>query len=121
MIIWGWNKKTRKVIGTIGMQMCKFCNIQSLWQLCIVRTWFTLFFIPIIPYGKSYQISCPGCNSYYELTKEQFSDLKARLAAGETAPNAPPASDVADSEKYQGKTETQINYLKAMEEAQRED
>lgn len=119
-ILWGWGKQTRKVVGTVGSRMCNFCNVQSLWQLCIVRTWFTLFFIPIIPYAKSYQISCPNCKSYLALSKEQFVELKARLESGANVPAAGVPA-VADAGKYAGKTETQINYLKAMEEADRKE
>jgi len=48
-VIWGWGKQTRKVVGKVGNRMCNYCNVESIWQLVIVRTWFTLFFIPIIP------------------------------------------------------------------------
>ncbi len=114
-IIWGFGKRTRKVVGKVGARMCNYCNREGVWQLVIVRTWFTLFFIPIIPYGKSYQISCPNCKSFFELSKEQFESLRDQTASASGVPA------FADAGKYQGKTETQINYLKAMEEAERKE
>lgn len=81
MIIWGWGKQTRKVIGNVFRKNCSHCNTEQMWQLCLIRTWFTLFFIPVIPYAKSYQIACPSCKSYVEITKEVFEDLKSKLVA----------------------------------------
>ncbi|SHJ08013.1 hypothetical protein SAMN02745163_01257 [Clostridium cavendishii DSM 21758] len=115
MIIWGWGKTTRKIIGAVFEHACTYCNRTDVWRLCIVRTWFTLFFIPIIPYRKKYCILCPHCGSYIELTQEQFEKIKMDISVSNTNEDAIP-----DSVKYAGKTETQINYLKQMEEYNRE-
>mgnify|MGYP001026063162 CR=1 FL=1 len=109
MIIWGWGKQTRKKIGNFAHRACSYCNTASIWQLCLVRTWFTLFFIPIIPYAKSYQISCPNCKSYIAISKEDFMKLKEEIQSGKRE------AEIIEAMKYEGKTETQINYLKAME------
>lgn len=117
MIIWGFGKTTRKVIGQVFQNMCSYCNSTEVWQLCIMRTWFTLFFIPIIPYKTQYCISCPKCGSYMELTKEQFEKIQQEMAnASSTVASDFISEPVDDSVKYAGKTETQINYLKQMEE-----
>lgn len=107
MIIWGWGKTTKRIIGQVFQNTCSYCNTTTIWQLCIVRTWFTLFFIPIIPYRTKYCIACPNCGSYMELTKEKFEEVKLNLSG----------TTVSDEFKYAGKTETQINFLKQMEEA----
>lgn len=109
MIIYGWDKKTRKVIGKFAHRSCTYCNTDSVWVLCLVRTWFTLFFIPIIPYAKSYQISCPNCKSYITISKEDFMKLKEEIQSGKRE------ADIIESMKYKGKSDTQINYLEAME------
>ena len=67
-IIFGFGKRTRKVVGVVGSRTCNYCNTYAEWQLCILRTWFTLFFIPIIPYGKSYNIVSP-------LSRHDFQNL----------------------------------------------
>ena len=117
MIIWGWGKVTKKFIGDVFERTCSYCNQTTVWQLCIRRTWFTLFFIPIIPYAKSYQATCPSCGSYVELTKEQFEKAKSELEG--TNVYGTSGNNVEDSIKYAGKTETQINYLKHMEELEK--
>lgn len=120
-VIWGFGKVTRKIIGGVSNHTCTYCNQTSMWNLCVVRTWFTLFFIPIIPYKTSYQIACPNCNSFVELTKEQFIELKNSIENKTPVSNFSDISNTADASnqnddlKYQGKTETQINYLKEME------
>ena len=91
---------------------CNYCNSTHMWQLCKNRTWFTLFFIPIIPYNTHYSISCPNCNSYIEITAQQFSTMKAEMEASGNINSA----DALDSLKYAGKNAVQINYLKEMEE-----
>ena len=79
MIIWGFGKTIKKVIGAIMRRQCQYCNRDSIWELCIVRTWFTLFFIPVIPYKSKYCVVCPNCDSYIELDKDKFLELKAHL------------------------------------------
>jgi hypothetical protein len=113
MIIWGWGKVTKKVIGRLMVRQCSHCNSVTAWELCLVRTWFTLFFIPIIPYSKKYCVVCSNCGSYIALNKEQYLKYKEALQSGNFGSEEP------DSIKYNGKTETQINYLKQMEEANR--
>lgn len=114
MIIWGWGKVTKKILGPVLENSCNYCNSNHIWNLCVIRTWFTLFFIPIIPYKKRYCIACPNCWSYIELTEEEFEKMKLAITTGASASNN--INPVKDSLKYQGKTETQINYLKQMEE-----
>lgn len=107
MIIWGWGKVTKKFFGAVMQKQCGYCNNISNWQLCIMRTWFTLFFIPVIPYSKKYGIVCPNCGAYIEISKAEFDRIKMELQ-GEKG---------IDDYKYQGKNETQVNFLKTMEEA----
>jgi hypothetical protein len=35
------------------------------------RTWFTLFFIPVLPYDNSHFLVCPICSNARQLTKAQ--------------------------------------------------
>ncbi|ERI91738.1 hypothetical protein HMPREF1982_02781 [Clostridiales bacterium oral taxon 876 str. F0540] len=116
MIIWGWGKVTKKIIGPVFQRSCSYCNSTETWNLCIVRTWFTLFFIPIIPYRKKYCIACPNCWSYIELTEEQFEEMKLAISSKTDNGGSISQTYADDNSKYAGKTETQINYLKQMEE-----
>jgi hypothetical protein len=113
MIIWGWGKVTKQVVGSVFERTCNYCNRTEVWKLYVMRTWFTLFFIPIIPYSKKYCIGCPKCGSYMELAAEEFEKIKLEISGNS---NITSIGVVEDSVKYAGKTETQISYLKQMEE-----
>jgi len=114
-IIWGWGRKTRKVIGDVSVRTCLRCGTEAVWELCIIRTWFTIFFIPVFPCSKTYCISCPKCRSYMEISREQFKQLQDQIISGAAR------EKVNEELKYCGKTETQINYLKQMKEISRSD
>jgi len=116
MIIWGWGKTTKKYFGQVFERLCTYCHRTEDWQLCIVRTWFTLFFIPLIPYRTLYCVVCPSCGSYCELKKEEFEQMKIDLLNASRTGDINNINVVEDNLKYSGKTENQINYLKEMEE-----
>ena len=74
-IIWGWGKKTIKKYGQdIEQYACGNCGNAIFYELFKVRTWFTLFFIPMIPYSTKYLYLCPICQKGYELQKEAFNE-----------------------------------------------
>lgn len=108
MIIFGWGHVTKRFFGIVSTHHCERCGQASGWQLCVMRTWFTLFFIPVIPYETVYCMVCERCGGYVALEKERFEELKAALQQGED-----------EALKYAGKTPTQIAYLKGQEEARR--
>ena len=88
---------------------CARCNNQVDKELIKATSYFTLFFVPLIPYGTKHLLVCPICRDSAELSKEEFE----RMAGGlEPYP-------VAQEQAYAGKTPTQINYLKQMEEYER--
>ena len=112
-IIWGFGHRTVKKYGQAAAAICGRCNNNVNRELVKITNWFTLFFIPIIPYKTRYYLSCPICGEAMELSKEEFFELAGI--------ESKPATDIqtrgkSSVDSYQGKTETQINYLKQMEE-----
>ena len=61
-ILFGFGKRTVKYLGSAGIQVCPNCGNQREWSHLRIRTWFTLFFIPIIPYSTRTVALCPVCN-----------------------------------------------------------
>ena len=85
---------------------CTRCNNHVNKELVKATSYFTLFFVPVIPYSTKYLLVCPICNDTYEMSKEEFNRMTEGVA--------PPP--VFRPQEFAGKTPTQINYLKQMEE-----
>lgn len=76
MIIFGWGKKTVKDYGDTLPLECGNCNNKVYYKLVTVTTWFTLFFVPIIPYDTKNLLMCGICKAGIELTREKFERAK---------------------------------------------
>lgn len=76
MIIFGWGYQTIKNIGPAFKRLCSHCNNEQYWNLNRIITWFTLFFIPLIPYKVQNHLSCPVCQYGLSLTLDQISKIK---------------------------------------------
>lgn len=136
-ILFGWGRYTVKNHGPVETYHCEHCNNDKYWNLYTRRTWFTLFFIPIIPYSSEHLLLCPICNYGVKVDKEKFNDLKAiaecnyelmhnkitdeehagrikKITAGGLKGN------LVEEERFKGKTDTQRNYIKEMQEFEKE-
>ncbi|MFZ5969322.1 MAG: zinc ribbon domain-containing protein [Bacillota bacterium] len=124
MIIFGWGHRTVKNFGTASRKYCHHCHNEKPWELLKVTTWFTLFFIPIIPYKKQYLMICPICRSFMELEKQEFEDLQGTASYDydeyDEMDSPADSTDYDESFDMAGKTETQMNYLKQIREYEEE-
>ncbi|AMM19339.1 hypothetical protein AX769_03320 [Frondihabitans sp. PAMC 28766] len=69
MIIFG-SRTTSKVVALL-IFVCAVCHQKAGQRLVRRRTWFTLFFAPIFPFGHgSYSVACAYCGNAYGLTRE---------------------------------------------------
>jgi hypothetical protein len=59
--IFGFGKRTINYLGSAGLHVCPNCHNRAEWSRLRIRTWFTLFFIPVIPYRTRYVTMCPVC------------------------------------------------------------
>ncbi|OGJ55213.1 hypothetical protein A2880_02790 [Candidatus Peribacteria bacterium RIFCSPHIGHO2_01_FULL_49_38] len=76
MIIFGWNHQTIWVLGSVFKQMCDHCHNEDYWVLMRRTTWFTLFFIPVIPYRTEWMLLCPVCKYGLELNSDQLAKVR---------------------------------------------
>ena len=76
MIIFGWGHQTIWVIGPAFQRMCDHCHNEEHWVLMRRTTWFTLFWIPVIPYKTERLLLCPTCKYGLELDSAQFEKLR---------------------------------------------
>lgn len=70
LIIWGF-RDIDKELGPVDYLHCSRCNNDSTWRLQRETSWFTLFFIPIIPYRRKYYVYCPVCHWVTEVPKAE--------------------------------------------------
>jgi hypothetical protein len=75
MLIFGWGRVTYKRFLLEGHTQCGVCNNTIEIILTRATTWFTLFFIPVIPYRKEYYFECPICRSAAMIPREQYDAL----------------------------------------------
>ena len=114
LILWGFGHKTTKILGVLPESLCGRCNNRTARKIMKLTSWFTLFFIPIIPYRRQYLLVCPICGQAQPLTKAEFDSLAGEGENGRLSFGQQPAL-TPDEIKYAGKTPTQIAFLKHME------
>ncbi|HEX9058852.1 MAG TPA: zinc-ribbon domain-containing protein [Clostridia bacterium] len=66
LIIYGWGRKTTKDYGPAYMVKCGNCRNDTFYNLVRIRKWFTLFYIPVIPYSSEYYLVCHHCSAIYQ-------------------------------------------------------
>lgn len=75
-ILFGWGHQTTKIFGFTIKNLCSNCNNEEYWVLQRTITWFTLFFIPVIPYSFKYFLYCPICERGIYLDHNQVQTFK---------------------------------------------
>lgn len=72
---WGFVTKSQKGFFPIGCSKCKVFL-----QVVKVTKWFTLFFIPVIPYSRELFLYCEKCDSFYgPFTEDELLRMKLDL------------------------------------------
>lgn len=73
----------RSMVRTLAMATftCRTTNQPAAHRLFRSTRWFTLFFIPVIPVGRRYVLTCTACGQSYKVTKENASEIVAKAEA----------------------------------------
>jgi hypothetical protein len=77
-IIFGLKRKAHR-LATI-FAMCVACQTPAAQVLLSVRTYFSLFFIPVIPVGTKYRTTCTMCGALTIVSAEYADRLMATAA-----------------------------------------
>lgn len=101
-VLFGFGKRTTKELGETSKIRCGRCGNVRPWQYKKYTTWFTLFFVPVIPYQNQYVKECPICKAALKVDKDEASGKIESIDGGI------PETD--------GLTEVQRNYRKQMED-----
>jgi hypothetical protein len=69
MILFGYRQTVKELARF--MAQCRSCGMQG-WQVVFrVLTWFTLFFIPVLPLWLSRKQQCGTCGVALKISKEE--------------------------------------------------
>lgn len=74
--LFGWGHRTNKDFGPTLLTKCPNCSNNAAWHLLRTRAWFTLFFIPVIPYESKHVLLCEVCSQGIELHGDQIEQAK---------------------------------------------
>ena len=77
MIVFGWGDGKITDYGAVAPEVCPNCHNQVFFRAVKSTTWFSLFFIPVFPYGTRYLLVCPTCTHAFEMTAEQAKRSRA--------------------------------------------
>ncbi|PZE80429.1 zinc ribbon domain-containing protein [Curtobacterium sp. MCBD17_032] len=93
MIIFG--SRTRTALAGVLFFACALCGSTAAQRLHRLRTWFTLFFVPVFPFGHGrYVLQCSYCGGQSSLTRdgaERFiADAERAQAAHHAQETLPP-------------------------------
>lgn len=75
-ILFGWGYQKEDYLGPIFNLQCSHCNNEGGWRLYKRSTWFTLFFIPIIPYDRKNILCCSTCSWGFVLSDEKTREMR---------------------------------------------
>jgi hypothetical protein len=86
IFIFGFRTRTA-IMATLSLA-CRNGHIAA--HRIVKRTrWFTLFFIPVIPFSRKYRSVCIQCGLTLEIPKAAAEEIAARSAEGGAVPNDP--------------------------------
>ncbi|HEY3782267.1 MAG TPA: zinc ribbon domain-containing protein [Fimbriimonadaceae bacterium] len=71
MLIFGWGRRTNTKLGQFGPAPCPRCHNNALYQHIKQRRWFSLFFIPVIPYETHEFLVCEICSNGWLMSAGQ--------------------------------------------------
>lgn len=86
IILFGIRRRAQRM--AVVLQLCSRCHTPAAQTIIRVRTFFTLFFIPLIPLGSKYRSTCTMCGSTVALSAEEAEHLvaSAQMQTGSPRP-----------------------------------
>jgi hypothetical protein len=88
-------KRMGRRLATV-FAMCGQCHSPAAQVIVRRATWFTLFFIPVIPLGSKYVSTCTLCGTSTRIDKEQalhMVEVSQQSAAPSSPSTTPPAAN----------------------------
>jgi hypothetical protein len=77
LLIFGLRRRGYRLANVFAM--CGICHAPAAQAVVKIRTFFTFFFIPLIPVGTKYRSTCTLCGGTIELNKAQADQAIATM------------------------------------------
>lgn len=90
LVIFGIKRKAYRLATVFAL--CRLCGSPAAQVVSRVRTYFSLFFVPVIPLGSTYRSTCSLCGRTVKVTKEDAEQLVAHAQSAPAQPGPPPPS-----------------------------
>lgn len=74
LLLWSFGNRVSKKDKFVNLK-CGNCNSAEPKRLMVTYKDFSLFFIPIVKWGKKYYVECEKCGSALEISKEEYKTL----------------------------------------------
>jgi len=69
--IMGITERQKELDVNFGMVICPSCGAYGSYNIFVTYMCLTIFFIPVLRWGKKYFVKSTCCKSFFELNKEK--------------------------------------------------
>jgi hypothetical protein len=89
IVLFGWGEGKARDEGPVVPIACPNCHNAVTFHYVVVKKWFRLYFVPLVPYGTKHYLVCPICRKLYTLeatlrpTALQMAERTRSYSAGE--------------------------------------
>jgi hypothetical protein len=90
LIIFGRRRRGYRMAHVLAM--CGRCHSPATQAVVRIKTFFTLFFVPLIPLGTKYRSTCTNCSATIELSRDQADQALVTMAQQQQPDHAPAES-----------------------------
>jgi len=75
-LIFGIGNPGSETYDTRINKHCSNCNNNAKWKVTKTTSYFSLFFINVVPMNSKYYHHCPICNYGFNISRDEFERLK---------------------------------------------
>lgn len=76
LLIIGFGRRKKKDHGEVAQVKCPRCFNTVVYRYIHTRTWFTLYFIPILPYRSERRLECPICSHGMKIRRDEVEEVR---------------------------------------------
>ena len=95
IVIFGIRRKAYRLATVFAL--CRLCGSPAAQAVTRVRTFFSLFFVPLVPLGSAYRSTCTLCGQTVKITQSEAEQLVVQARSGNPPPGFPPPVSPATS------------------------